>query len=77
MHPLVKAAKAVNPHRAKARWLVRMACKAFGMRLSFDTPEIDPGSEFLFWSHEEKVNKMKDWAGNPFANILRKDMLSC
>jgi hypothetical protein len=61
--------KAVNPSRAKARSLVRMAYKAFEMGLPFDDSSIDPGSEVLYRSHKEKVDEMKDWADSPFANM--------
>jgi hypothetical protein len=60
------ALKAVNPSRAKARSLVRMAYKAFEMGLPFDDYGIDPGSEVLYRSHKEKV---KDWANSPFTNM--------
>jgi hypothetical protein len=63
--------KAVNPPRAKARSLVRMAYKAFEMSLPFDDCGIDPGSEGLYKSHKDKFDemKMKGWADNPFANM--------
>jgi hypothetical protein len=61
--------KAVNPSRAKARSLVRMAYKAFEMGLTFDDHGIDPGSEVLYRSHKDKVDEMKDWADSPFANM--------
>jgi hypothetical protein len=61
--------KAVNPPRAKARSLVRMAYKAFEMSLPFDDCGIDPGSEVLYRSHKEKFDEMKDWADSPFANM--------
>lgn len=49
--------------------LVLVAYKAYEMDLSFDVSGIDPGSEVLYRSHKEKVDGMKDWAGNPFANM--------
>jgi hypothetical protein len=61
--------KAVNPERAKARSLVRMAYKSFEMGLPFDDSGIDPGSEVLYKSHQDKFHAMKDWAGSPFADM--------
>jgi hypothetical protein len=46
-----------------------MAYKAYEMDLPFDVSGIDPGSEVLYRSHKEKVDGMKDWADNPFANM--------
>jgi hypothetical protein len=57
---------AVNPPRAKAHSLVRMAYKAFEMSLPFDDCGIDPGSEVLYKSHKDKVEQDEGLGRQPF-----------
>ena len=54
-----------HPNRYGAKSLIRLAYKAFQMKLPFDSNGLAPFTETIAKSHVDKLKEMKNWKESP------------